>query len=47
MAFSLYDATIVEAKLALGSLSHILKEAQKHPNAANTPRTFSIFDPNN
>ncbi|CAG7556975.1 unnamed protein product [Fusarium equiseti] len=46
MAFSLYDATIVEAKLALGSLSHILKEAQKHPNAANFPQARLYEDMN-
>ncbi|KAH6880383.1 hypothetical protein B0T10DRAFT_495332 [Thelonectria olida] len=33
MAFTLYDATIVEAKLALTALDHILTEAEKHPNS--------------
>ncbi|KAF5614774.1 hypothetical protein F25303_14016 [Fusarium sp. NRRL 25303] len=37
MTFTLYDATIVEAKLALASLDHILTEAEKHSNAASFP----------
>lgn len=38
MAFSLYDATIVEAKLALMTLTHILSEAEKHANASSFPQ---------
>ncbi|KAF5676946.1 hypothetical protein FHETE_1953 [Fusarium heterosporum] len=37
MAFTLYDATIVEAKLALASLDNILTIAEKHENAAKFP----------
>ncbi|KAF4455094.1 hypothetical protein F53441_2533 [Fusarium austroafricanum] len=37
MAFTLYDATIVEAKLALATLDHILTEGEKHANAASFP----------
>lgn len=33
MAFTLYDATIVEAKLALAALDHIITQAEKLPNA--------------
>lgn len=33
MAFTLYDATIVEAKTALATLDHILTEAEKQPNS--------------
>lgn len=38
MAFTLYDATIAQAKLALQALDHILTEAEKHPNAATFPQ---------
>lgn len=33
MAFTLYDATIVEAKIVLTTLDHLLSEAEKQPNA--------------
>lgn len=39
MAFTLYDATIVEVTLALKALDHILTEAEKHPNSANFPES--------
>ncbi|KAK2608809.1 hypothetical protein QQS21_002666 [Conoideocrella luteorostrata] len=35
MAFTLYDATIVEAKTALISLDHIISQAEQHPNAGS------------
>ena len=37
MVFSLYDATIVETKLALATLDHILTEAEKLPNSDQFP----------
>lgn len=33
MAFTLYDAAIVQSKLTLTTLDHILTEAQKQPNS--------------
>jgi hypothetical protein len=46
MAFTLYDATIVEAKLALATLDHILTEAEKHPNSASFPQARLYEDMN-
>ncbi|KAJ4272090.1 hypothetical protein NW762_000800 [Fusarium torreyae] len=46
MAFTLYDATIVEAKLALATLDHILTEAEKHPNSASFPEARLYEDMN-
>lgn len=33
MSFTLYDATIVEVRLILATLHHLLNEAEKQPNA--------------
>ncbi|CAM1506343.1 Fc.00g059840.m01.CDS01 [Cosmosporella sp. VM-42] len=38
MAFTLYDATIVEAKIALTTINHILNEAEKQPNSHSFPK---------
>ena len=36
--FTLYDATIVQTKLLLTTLDHILTKAEEHPNADNFPK---------
>lgn len=43
MAFTLYDATIVEAKLVLATLEHLLDEAEKQPNS-NTFLQARLYD---
>ncbi|KAF4978475.1 hypothetical protein FZEAL_5161 [Fusarium zealandicum] len=37
MAFTLYDATIVEAKVVLGVLDHLLNQAEKQPDSSRFP----------
>lgn len=46
MAFTLFDATIVEAKTALITLDHILNKAEKHPNAGSFPQARLYEDMN-
>ncbi|KAJ3536264.1 hypothetical protein NM208_g6800 [Fusarium decemcellulare] len=46
MAFSLYDATIVEAKLALATIDNILTEAEKLPNSDTFPQARLYEDMN-